>query len=202
MRMRIAEIAVRINCFKRTAISGCDSWRKMSVETSIWCYTRSGERYSAGKTVRVKVRFTSALSISFRLGRLTCCSPGSGSLQHDVEPNALKRVGQRPNECLESRDRMRCGDRAGVAAGEDTLSPFPKPIVTPVDDEIVTAPAPAQRLSARYPGQHTTCFSRYALKLRFYLKYGSRPRLISRTYPAQRVLCEIAAFIPLYYPSR
>ena len=43
---------------------------------------------------------------------------------------------------------------------------------------------------------------RHALKLKFYLKYGSGPRLISRTYPPQRVLCEIAAFIPLYYPTR
>src|SRR6266446_9579 len=43
---------------------------------------------------------------------------------------------------------------------------------------------------------------RVAFGLRLYLKYGSGPRLISRTYPPQRVLCEIAAFIPLYYPTR
>ena len=44
-------------------------------------------------------------------------------------------------------------------------------------------------------------FSRHALKLRLYLKYGSGPRLISRTHPPQRVLCDIAAFPP-YYPTR
>jgi hypothetical protein len=42
-------------------------------------------------------------------------------------------------------------------------------------------------------------FSRHAFKLRFYLKYSSGPRLISRTCTPQRVLCEIAVFIPRDY---
>jgi hypothetical protein len=124
----------------------------------------------------------------------------------DVLPERLQRLA---NEFLVGE---RAIDLGGVEEGDTTLyrradqrdhfRPVPGRATVIVHAHAAQAVQLNDLIHKGKRSAHRARFSRHALKLRLYLKYGSGPRLISRTYPPQWVLCEIAAFIALCYPSR